>query len=95
MGGHSGLNINEDRGNAVRFAARIADTVLKAAPGAKLAGIAGGDKRNAIPREATATLLVRLPPQPHRGIAVHSGHKTTSSALVLAIPTLPAPDLKS
>ncbi|EIE18888.1 aminoacyl-histidine dipeptidase [Coccomyxa subellipsoidea C-169] len=58
MGGHSGLNINEDRGNAVRFAARIADTVLRAAPGAKLAGIAGGDKRNAIPREATATVLV-------------------------------------
>ena len=58
MGGHSGLNINEDRGNAVRFAARIADTLLEAAPGARLVQISGGDKRNAIPREATALLLV-------------------------------------
>lgn len=61
MGGHSGLNINEDRGNAVRFVARIADTLLEAAPGTRLLGIAGGDKRNAIPREATASLLVLAP----------------------------------
>lgn len=59
MGGHSGLNIAEDRGNAVRLAARVADAVMSATPGTRLAGIAGGDKRNAIPREAAATLLVR------------------------------------
>ena len=58
MGGHSGLNINEDRGNAVRFAARVTDAVIAAAPGTRLCSIAGGDKRNAIPREATVCLLV-------------------------------------
>ena len=58
MGGHSGLNINEDRGNAVRFVAQIVNAVLSAAPTAKLASIAGGDKRNAIAREASATVLV-------------------------------------
>jgi dipeptidase D len=58
MGGHSGLNINEDRGNAVRFVARVADAVMAAVPGTALASVSGGDKRNAIPREAFATLLV-------------------------------------
>ncbi|KAK9830529.1 hypothetical protein WJX72_012284 [[Myrmecia] bisecta] len=58
MGGHSGLNINEDRGNAVIIAALVADAVLQAVPLARLASIRGGDKRNAIPRECKAILLV-------------------------------------
>ena len=58
MGGHSGLNIGEGRGNAVVFAARVADAVVSGVPGARLAAICGGDKRNAIPREASATLAV-------------------------------------
>ncbi|CAK0786449.1 hypothetical protein CVIRNUC_009662 [Coccomyxa viridis] len=58
MGGHSGLNINEDRGNAVRFVAQVANAVLKAAPSARLARISGGDKRNAIAREASAQIVV-------------------------------------
>ena len=62
MGGHSGLNIAEDRGNAVQFVARLANAVLKAAPNARLARLAGGDKRNAIAREASADLVVRMQP---------------------------------
>ena len=58
MGGHSGLNIGEGRGNAVVFAARAADAVVSGVPGARLEAIVGGDKRNAIPREASATLTV-------------------------------------
>ena len=61
MGGHSGLNINEDRGNAVRFVAQVANAVLKAAPSARLARISGGDKRNAIAREASAQIVVGPP----------------------------------
>lgn len=76
MGGHSGLNINEDRGNAVRFAARIADTLLEAAPGARLVQISGGDKRNAIPREATAILLVGCHTSP--SVLFHSAYKCRS-----------------
>ena len=60
MGGHSGLNIGEGRGNAVVFAARVADAVVSGVPGARLAAIIGGDKRNAIPREGSATLIVRV-----------------------------------
>eukprot|EP00884_Botryococcus_braunii_P019726 jgi/Botrbrau1/6437/Bobra.0034s0013.1 len=58
MGGHSGLNIHEGRGNAVQLAARAVDRLLHTIPAARLVSIQGGDKRNAIAREATAELLV-------------------------------------
>jgi dipeptidase D len=58
MGGHSGLNIHEGRGNAVKMAADAAEAVLAAVPGSRLGWIRGGDKRNAIPRECTAAVVV-------------------------------------
>ncbi|KAK9794340.1 hypothetical protein WJX73_005452 [Symbiochloris irregularis] len=58
MGGHSGLNIGEDRGNAIIIAAQVTDSLMTSVKGTRLAEIRGGDKRNAIPREACATLLV-------------------------------------
>ena len=61
LGGHSGLNIGEDRGNAVIFVAQLVDLLLSQVKGTKLAEIRGGDKRNALPREASATVLVRPP----------------------------------
>ena len=57
MGGHSGLNISEDRGNAVLLAAHILQAVIKA----RLVSLTAGDKRNAIAREASAVLLVGGP----------------------------------
>ena len=59
MGGHSGICIHEDRGNAVQLMARAVTALLVAAPGTRLAEIKGGDKRNAIAREATAVIMVR------------------------------------
>lgn len=58
LGGHSGLNIGEDRGNAVIFAAQLVDLLLSSIQGTRLADISGGDKRNALPREASAIVLV-------------------------------------
>jgi dipeptidase D len=58
LGGHSGVDIHEDRGNAVRMAAAAADAVLSRVAGARLASLAGGDKRNAIARECAAVLAV-------------------------------------
>ncbi len=54
-GGHSGVDIHLQRGNAVQLLARM----LRAArqPGF-LAHIEGGNKHNAIPREARATLVI-------------------------------------
>lgn len=58
LGGHSGLNINEDRGNAVKMAANAVEAALEAAPGARLVSVSGGDKRNAIPRECRASIIL-------------------------------------
>ncbi|EFN51344.1 hypothetical protein CHLNCDRAFT_59267 [Chlorella variabilis] len=58
LGGHSGININEDRGNAVAMAAAVAEASLAHVPAARLVTMQGGDKRNAIPRECSALLVV-------------------------------------
>ena len=58
LGGHSGIEIHEDRGNAVRMAAAAVDALLREVPGAALASMQGGDKRNAIPRECRAVVCV-------------------------------------
>ena len=57
QGGHSGLDINKGRGNAVRILGRALQVVMDRLPAA-VAGIKGGSKRNAIPREASATVLL-------------------------------------
>jgi len=57
-GGHSGLDIVQNRGNAIRLVARALDSAAVAMPLA-LVALEGGDKHNAIPREAWATIAVR------------------------------------
>jgi dipeptidase D len=56
-GGHSGIDINENRGNAIKILARVLLEALKTQP-CHLVGLKGGSKRNAIPREAEAELMV-------------------------------------
>ena len=52
------MDIHEDRANAVILAANLVDVLLSQFKGTKLAEIRGGDKRNALPREASAIVLV-------------------------------------
>lgn len=58
MGGHSGLNISEDRGNAVALVTLVLQALVKAHPDVRIISLTAGDKRNAIAREATAVLEV-------------------------------------
>jgi dipeptidase D len=55
-GGHSGLEIDKGRGNAIKIMARVLNTLSSL--GALLSAIDGGNKRNAIPRECTAILAI-------------------------------------
>ena len=55
-GGHSGLEINEGRGNANKLLIRVVHDLLMEFD-CRLASFAGGNMRNAIPREAHAVLL--------------------------------------
>ena len=57
-GGHSGAEIHLNRGNAIKLLARLLEQVAAQSVPFRLADIAGGSVRNAIPREAFATVLV-------------------------------------
>ena len=58
-GGHSGVEIHLQRGNAIKILARALQTLHEDKDYAlKLAGITAGDLRNAIPREADAVVAL-------------------------------------
>ncbi len=57
-GGHSGMDINLGRGNANKIINALM-TVAAAKYGLRLAEIDGGSLRNAIPREAFATVVIK------------------------------------
>jgi dipeptidase D len=55
-GGHSGLEINKGRGNAIKIMGRA--ILALSAIGGRLSSINGGNKHNAIPRECEAVLMI-------------------------------------
>ncbi len=55
-GGHSGLEIDKGHGNALKVLNRVLRDLVPL--GARLSGVNGGNKRNAIPREADAVVLI-------------------------------------
>jgi dipeptidase D len=57
-GGHSGLNIIENRGNAVKMVTRILLAAIERGLEIDLVSLDGGSKHNAIPREAFAACRV-------------------------------------
>jgi dipeptidase D len=57
-GGHSGVDIHEGRGNANRVLVRTIWALEAAGVQLRLVAVEGGSKRNAIPREAFATLVI-------------------------------------
>lgn len=59
-GGHSGVDIHEERGNAIKLLVRVLNELAAVTP-FRLATLNGGTARNALPREAFATLAVGDP----------------------------------
>lgn len=64
-GGHSGVNIHEERGNAIKLLIRTLKA-LAANTDLRLMSIQGGTARNALPREAFAT--VAFPAHQHNAV---------------------------
>ncbi|GMG88515.1 aminoacyl-histidine dipeptidase [Biformimicrobium ophioploci] len=58
LGGHSGVDIHLERGNANKIANRIIACALEKAPSLRIAALNGGSLRNAIPRESFTTLVL-------------------------------------
>ncbi|MDR0745009.1 MAG: aminoacyl-histidine dipeptidase [Mediterranea sp.] len=56
-GGHSGLEINEGRGNANKLMVRLVESAIETVD-AKLVSWKGGNMRNAIPRECEVVLAI-------------------------------------
>lgn len=59
IGGHSGLNIHENRANAIKVATRILTAARNGGIQYDLVSIEGGDKHNAIPRECSFEILLK------------------------------------
>ena len=83
-GGHSGMEINEGRGNANKVMARVLLPMVRHFKG-KLVSFNGGNMRNAIPREAEA--IIALPAE-----AENSALKLVSSTLATVKSELAAID---
>ncbi len=58
-GGHSGLEIDKKRGNAIKQSARILNYLQEESIAFRLIEINGGKKHNAIPEEATMKILLK------------------------------------
>lgn len=56
-GGHSGVDIHQGRGNALRILGRALQTTLEKLP-LQIAELKGGSARNVIPREASAIVVI-------------------------------------
>jgi dipeptidase D len=56
-GGHSGVDIHQGRGNALRVLGRVLQGLLERLP-IEIADLKGGSARNAIPREASAVIVL-------------------------------------
>ena len=56
LGGHSGIDIHKGLGNALKILCRVLRRLEEM--GARVASIQGGNKRNAIPREASASIYL-------------------------------------
>jgi len=57
-GGHSGVDIHQGRGNALRIMGGVLQVLLDRLP-IEIAAINGGSAQNAVPREAAAVVLLR------------------------------------
>jgi dipeptidase D len=65
-GGHSGVNIHEGRGNAIKLLVRALRAIERRWP-LRIASLRGGTARNALPREARAVIAV--PREASSGVA--------------------------
>jgi dipeptidase D len=78
-GGHSGLEIDKNRGNAIKILTRL--LIAAAGAGARISTAHGGSKRNAIPRDAAAIVCV----PPAKAAGMKAAVETLSGAIAAEI----------
>ncbi len=85
-GGHSGLEIHQGRGNAIKIMNRALMNLE--AHGARLSAINGGNKRNAIPRECEAVVFLPAKNLDAAAAAVQAFEKIARAEVATADPGL-------
>ncbi|MBI5215773.1 MAG: aminoacyl-histidine dipeptidase [Ignavibacteriae bacterium] len=85
-GGHSGLEIDKGRGNAIKIMNRVLHELN--ALGSRLSAVNGGNKRNAIPRECVAQLFVPKANLDKAKAAVAKMNETIKAELATVEPDL-------
>jgi dipeptidase D len=85
-GGHSGLEIDRGRANAIKIMGRVLTALSQA--GARLSFIAGGNKHNAIPRECESLLLIPAQKMDAAEKVVNDLNRTVKSEFATAEPGL-------
>jgi dipeptidase D len=85
-GGHSGLEIDKGRGNAIRILNRVLLRLYGL--GARLSSMDGGNKRNAIPRECSAVVFLPKKKLVEAGAAVKYSNVTLKGELASVDPDL-------
>ncbi|CAG9466904.1 unnamed protein product [Pedinophyceae sp. YPF-701] len=98
LGGHSGLNIHEGRGNAVQMLAEVLAAISRTDGNMRVASVDGGDKRNAIAREARAVIAVEDPAAAAKVAEkcmkdFRLEYGTLEAGLSIAATEVPAPDV--
>jgi dipeptidase D len=93
-GGHSGMDINLGRGNANKILNRLLWNLSRDL-GLRVSSLTGGSLRNAIPREAFATVIVPLATEPDFLVAIEDFEKLLKSELTQVEPDLDLSALKS
>jgi dipeptidase D len=71
-GGHSGVDVHENRGNALKFLLRTLNALQGKGIEFGIVSLAGGSKHNAIPREADAVIRISKGNESAAGAAVDS-----------------------
>jgi dipeptidase D len=96
LGGHSGMNIEEGRSNAIKVVGRGLREAFAAAPFG-LVSLDGGKSRNAIPRDASAVCAVPAERESAfreavaaAGEAIHAAHNVSDPGVTLIVDSAPA-----
>ena len=85
-GGHSGLEIDKGRANAIKILNRVLVQLAKL--GGRLSSIDGGNKRNAIPRECSALLFIPKRKRDDADAIVKSANATLRAEVASVDPDL-------
>lgn len=96
-GGHSGLDIDRGRANALKLLARVVGE-LQMSVTLQVASLSGGNARNAIPREAWADVVVAAAALPafeaalqRTAAALRLTYATADEGLVIGTTSIPVP----